>query len=233
MTTEYGDSDVPRATERRGLSRRQMIKASAVAGAAAWTAPVIIDSLASPAAATSGCKPYWVKLTSGGACNSNCFGSGSGVDFPLGGNPVGSGNNPDAAKWGGSCAYPGDCGNGDGGDGDTRMPSSVTAVTLDGFTYYKVTFNSNGCTYSNQTAWQIGGRYSPATPARSSRRSPPRPRRRPARPAAPPGAIGPGPTRPGSRSTGQQQRRRAELHLQPVLLHELIRRARTGPAGPR
>ena len=29
-----------------GLSRRQMIKASAVAGAAAWTAPVIIDSLA-------------------------------------------------------------------------------------------------------------------------------------------------------------------------------------------
>jgi hypothetical protein len=40
------------ATE-RGLSRRQMIKASAVAGAAAWTAPVIIDSLRSPAAAES------------------------------------------------------------------------------------------------------------------------------------------------------------------------------------
>jgi hypothetical protein len=32
-----------------------MIKASAVAGAAAWTAPVIIDSLASPAAAASNC----------------------------------------------------------------------------------------------------------------------------------------------------------------------------------
>ena len=31
-----------------------MIKASAVAGAAAWTAPVIIDSLSSPAAALSG-----------------------------------------------------------------------------------------------------------------------------------------------------------------------------------
>jgi len=30
-----------------------MIKASAIAGAAAWTAPVIIDSLASPAAAAS------------------------------------------------------------------------------------------------------------------------------------------------------------------------------------
>jgi hypothetical protein len=39
--------------ERKGLSRRQMIKASAVAGAAAWTAPVIIGSLSSPAAAAS------------------------------------------------------------------------------------------------------------------------------------------------------------------------------------
>jgi hypothetical protein len=38
---------------RSGLSRRQMIKASAVAGAAAWTAPTIIDSLSSPAAAGS------------------------------------------------------------------------------------------------------------------------------------------------------------------------------------
>jgi hypothetical protein len=37
----------------RGLTRREMIRASAVAGAAAWTAPVIIDSLASPASAGS------------------------------------------------------------------------------------------------------------------------------------------------------------------------------------
>jgi hypothetical protein len=36
-----------------GMSRRDLIKASALAGAAAWTAPVIIDSLASPAAAES------------------------------------------------------------------------------------------------------------------------------------------------------------------------------------
>jgi len=35
----------------RALSRRQMIRASAVAGAAAWTAPAIVDSLTSPAAA--------------------------------------------------------------------------------------------------------------------------------------------------------------------------------------
>jgi hypothetical protein len=34
-----------------GLDRRTMIKRAAAAGAVAWTAPVIIDSLASPAAA--------------------------------------------------------------------------------------------------------------------------------------------------------------------------------------
>lgn len=39
--------------DRRGLSRRDLIKASAAAGAVAWTAPVIIDSLSSPAAAVT------------------------------------------------------------------------------------------------------------------------------------------------------------------------------------
>jgi hypothetical protein len=48
-----------------GLSRRQMIKASAVAGAAAWTAPMIVDSLASPAAAASGCGPGTPNLSYG------------------------------------------------------------------------------------------------------------------------------------------------------------------------
>src|SRR6478752_6566502 len=76
MTTEYGNSDAPRGRERRGLSRRQMIKASAVAGAAAWTAPVIIDSLASPAAADSACIPYWVKINDDSVTQSfNCPGS--------------------------------------------------------------------------------------------------------------------------------------------------------------
>ena len=61
MTTEDRGSDASGAAERRGLSRRQMIQASAVAGAAAWTAPVIIDSLTSPAAARSGCTTYYFK----------------------------------------------------------------------------------------------------------------------------------------------------------------------------
>jgi len=56
----------------RGLNRRQMIKASAVAGAAAWTAPMIIDSLTSPAAAFSGpCTKYYVKLAIRYGQNSN------------------------------------------------------------------------------------------------------------------------------------------------------------------
>jgi hypothetical protein len=48
MGQEGSDMEVDRR-----LNRRQMIKAAGIAGAAAWTAPVIIDSLASPAAAAS------------------------------------------------------------------------------------------------------------------------------------------------------------------------------------
>jgi len=68
-----------------------------------------IDSLASPAAAGSACAPYWVKVTSGGSCNSNCFGSGSGVDFPLAGirsgvatAPGGPTGNVDGCYWSGT-----------------------------------------------------------------------------------------------------------------------------------
>jgi hypothetical protein len=70
MTTgELSNDSLVDASERRGLSRRQMIRASAVAGAAAWTAPVIIDSLSSPAAAGSAkCQgnKYYVKLVGRG-----------------------------------------------------------------------------------------------------------------------------------------------------------------------
>ena len=52
-------ADVVEQDDRGGLSRRQLIKASAVAGAAAWTAPMIIDSLSSPAAAGSQCVSYY------------------------------------------------------------------------------------------------------------------------------------------------------------------------------
>jgi hypothetical protein len=55
MAGDQFDASVSRAESPRGkskgLSRRQLIKASAAAGAVAWTAPAIIDSLASPASA--------------------------------------------------------------------------------------------------------------------------------------------------------------------------------------
>ena len=40
-----------RASEQRRVDRRTMIRRAAAAGAAAWTAPVILDSVASPAGA--------------------------------------------------------------------------------------------------------------------------------------------------------------------------------------
>ena len=59
-------------TERRGMSRRELIRNAGIAGAVAWTAPLIIDSVGSPAAALTpapGCYfyPYVIK-PSGGGC---------------------------------------------------------------------------------------------------------------------------------------------------------------------
>jgi TAT (twin-arginine translocation) pathway signal sequence len=75
------DTEHAERSERRGLSRRDMIKASAAAGAVAWTAPVIIDSLASPAAAATftppcGCTNYTFNSqcgpdNQGTKCNTN------------------------------------------------------------------------------------------------------------------------------------------------------------------
>jgi hypothetical protein len=119
--------------EKSGLSRRQMIKASAVAGAAAWTAPVIIDSLASPAAAgTPHCGPgtpnlsygvvvylkngvyYQAKITGANCAGGGVNGDGSGcVNLNCGGqtwtNPSGtvhgsvSGDTTDAPSSGTTC----------------------------------------------------------------------------------------------------------------------------------
>jgi hypothetical protein len=65
-----------------------MIKGAAVAGVAAWTAPVIIDSLASPAAALSapvGCADVF---TNGQCVTTNC--NGTPCTSPLRGCPGGS-----------------------------------------------------------------------------------------------------------------------------------------------
>ena len=142
----------------RGLSRRMMIKASAVAGAAAWTAPVIIDSLTSPAAAGSVCVPYWVKVYAQTAvqCFSAC--PGSSTLFPLN-DPSGSADY--RAHWASaSCTDPG-CN--DLSPAADRMPASVS---VEG-NYYKVTLKStcffSSATTTNPNDWQIGGRYGGTT----------------------------------------------------------------------
>lgn len=59
-------------TGRSGLSRRDLIKRSAVAGAVAWSAPMIIDSLTSPAAALtcpSGGRAYVLLYSPSGTTN--------------------------------------------------------------------------------------------------------------------------------------------------------------------
>ena len=57
--------------EGSAVDRRSLIKRAAAAGAVAWAAPVIIESLASPAAA----------LTGPTGCTVVCFGTGSGCGF--------------------------------------------------------------------------------------------------------------------------------------------------------
>jgi hypothetical protein len=90
-------ADVVEQGERRGLSRRDLIKASAAAGAAAWTAPVIIDSLASPAAAASGCSGssvtlswIWILYTVGGNYYITGFSNGDTACDVGGSNPHGA-----------------------------------------------------------------------------------------------------------------------------------------------
>jgi hypothetical protein len=145
----------------RGLSRRQMIKASAAAGAAAWTAPVIIDSLSSPAAAFSGsCQKYVVKLDTSGSTFNQCFGGTASICFTA-----------SDSKWGGTGSTTGsssNCGNNNptfcaGSDGSTHLPSTFGTVSVSGTMYYSVAF-TGGCGFSNATDWNIGGRYQPGNP---------------------------------------------------------------------
>jgi hypothetical protein len=66
------DIDTPEGG-RRGIDRRTLIKRAAATGAVAWTAPLIIDSLASPAAAltcTGSC--FLIQFGPAGAGAPNC-----------------------------------------------------------------------------------------------------------------------------------------------------------------
>src|SRR3954453_7065604 len=72
LVSDSGDcvSDHLSDPAKPGMDRRTMIKAAAIAGAGAWTAPVIIDSLMSPAAAfTAGPGCYRFVYQGDDACN--------------------------------------------------------------------------------------------------------------------------------------------------------------------
>ena len=81
-------SDIETPERRPGIDRRTLIKRAAATGAVAWTAPLIIDSLSSPAAAltcTGNC--FLVQFppagTAGGAnCNVSSQTVGTGTQAP-------------------------------------------------------------------------------------------------------------------------------------------------------
>jgi hypothetical protein len=96
VTPTDHDVDPVDGDGRPGLNRRQMIKAAGIAGAAAWTAPMIIDSLSSPAAAATvapGCYRMWQFFSD------PVGGWGSWLNFaPNGCNPPGCTNNSTTAS---------------------------------------------------------------------------------------------------------------------------------------
>ena len=153
MTTEYGNSDASRASEGRGLSRRQMIKASAVAGAVAWTAPVIVDSLSSPAAAGSCAgNRYYMKLRGAVSTSGDCFFASPGCNNDT--KIKTGGNSPDSSV----CTDPGGgytwvC---TGGTGHTDKFRKTFQITT---TDYVITLADN-CTFQPaQTTYTAVGNY--------------------------------------------------------------------------
>ena len=119
MTTRYTPKE--RRPGGEGMTRRQLIRASLVAGVAAWTAPTIITSLASPAAAASGggglptgCSyalivftykggTYIMKIEKGSSScafeNSTSDDSDMGSAFPCGGHEYTGGKNHGKQIW--------------------------------------------------------------------------------------------------------------------------------------
>lgn len=150
---------------RTPYSRRDLIKRAAAVGAVAWTAPVVVESLTSPAGAlTPGpCTKYAVKITATGACASFCFQNGGGYTWPA-----------NDAYWAGSCARPTGCSPSNLttmarlGGMTAKMPT-VASVTfynsgLGRYIAYRRVTLPTGCSFSSSTGWQIGGRYEPGDP---------------------------------------------------------------------
>jgi len=117
-----------------------MIKAASVAGAAAWTAPVIIDSLVSPAAAaTCATGSFFVAYESPGLAELFPNVTASGCAAP-------SGNNVHASAVGLTAVFSGTCGGGLG---------SIAHVASTAGNCQPVTLTISGC--SNCTITKVQG----------------------------------------------------------------------------
>ncbi len=132
-----------------GLTRRQMIRAAAATGAAAWTAPVIIDSLTSPAAAGSVCVKYYAKLDPSGGCVAHDPSCGLSVAVT---NPKTKYVCCSGDTTGEDCPYP------------AKLPGLALIASPGNTNYYEVTLTS-GCFFgplpdTNTTSnWQMVGNY--------------------------------------------------------------------------
>jgi len=134
------DEGVPEHV-RGGMSRRQLMRAAAAAGAAAWTAPAILDSVSSAAfaAAASGCIRYYGKLeVSTKACypkNPAC-----GYTVPSGTRYVCCSSDVSGEP----CPYP------------EKLPTMTTSSTNSG--YWEVTLQ-DGCYFPTTATWQFVGNW--------------------------------------------------------------------------
>lgn len=147
------------------IDRRTLIKGAAVAGAAAWTAPVIIDSLTSPAAAgTPGAcvKQYYARINFSGCAD---IGAGNACFTKTGvlGCGASPGGNPTITDPGGSyylltlqggCAFTSTSEVAQFGGGSCRTITSSTSCT-------SAPASGNGCySVGGQVAYVIKTQFS-------------------------------------------------------------------------
>ncbi len=142
--------DTHQRDEHTSLSRRDLIKRAAAAGAVAWTAPLVVESLTSPAGAlTPGpCQPYYVKMLPSGTCYNAGPASGAGrrcgvasnsVSFPL----------PQGVK----------CGSGCGASCSGANASLTPSISYNSGTGLYTVSLQPGSWFSSALAWTLGGRY--------------------------------------------------------------------------
>jgi hypothetical protein len=138
------------AVEKRGMDRRTMIKAAGIAGVAAWTAPVIIDSMASPAAAASCANGSKCDSLSAGAITYTSTGATQGGTSytPVNGantfTPCTGVATVRVQAWGGGGAGGTSAGNGGGGGGGGEYRANAALPVTACTTTYAIVIGAGG-----------------------------------------------------------------------------------------